>query len=233
MEEFGIHQGVKGGYRYGIDPFLLADFCQIRRGETVVDLGTGTGVIPLLLARRNPPPEKVVALEIQPGLVAMARKNLEQQGSAGLVEVLEGDLRRIGDLLPPQSARVVVSNPPYRKPGSGRQAPGEERARARHELAGGLEDFLGAAAYLLPDGGRLYLIYLAERLTELLDEMRGAGIEPKRLRCVHGRAGDAAKMVLVEGCRRGRPGLKIEAPLFVYEGEGYSAEVRRIYGEGG
>jgi len=123
-----------------------------------------------------------------------------------------------------------VSNPPYRSLGGGRTAPTTERATARHELAGGLEDFLAAAHYLLKQGGRFYLIYLAERLAELLAAMREQRLEPKRLRCIHARPGERALMVLVEGRKSGKPGLTVEAPLYVYAGEeDYSAEVLAMY----
>jgi tRNA1Val (adenine37-N6)-methyltransferase len=111
-------------------------------------------------------------------------------------------------------------------------APVGERAAARHELAGGLADFLEAAARLLGEGGRFAVIFLAERLPELLAAMRAVRLEPKRLRTVHGRSHDEARMVLVEGRKQGRPGLRVEAPLMVYAGDGYSPELASIYREG-
>jgi tRNA1Val (adenine37-N6)-methyltransferase len=112
-------------------------------------------------------------------------------------------------------------------------APVAERAGARHELAGGIADFLAAASRLLSDGGRCYLIFLAERMAELLALMHETRLEPKRLRMVHGRIGDGARMVLVEGRKRGRPGLWVGPPLLIYDGKDYSSEVRSIYGEEG
>lgn len=213
---------------YSLDPFLLADFCALKPNESVADLGTGSGILPLLICHLHTP-KTFHAIEVQPSLLAEAQLLICRHALQERVRLHEGDVRNIAMLLPPQSCQVVVSNPPYRTPGKGRVAPDPERAAARHELHGGLEDFLAAAAYLLGDGGRLYMVYLAERLTDLLAGMRAARLEPKRLRCVHGRAGEVAKMVLVEGRKGGRPGLKLEAPLIVYDGEEYTPEVQGLY----
>jgi len=146
------------------------------------------------------------------------------------VKICAGDVREIAAFQAAQSADLVLSNPPFRPASSGRLAEGDERAAARHEWAGGLEDFLRAAAYLLKNGGRFCIVYLAERLTELLALMQQFKIEPKRLRMVHSRAGQGAKLVLVEGRRAARPGgLQVEPPLYVYEGEEYSSELKEIY----
>jgi len=220
----------KDGYRFSLDPVLLCAFARVGVGETAVDLGTGSGVIPLLLAKRTAAAH-ITGVEIQSQLADRARRSLILNGLQERVSIVEADLRQLRGCLEPQSCDLVLSNPPYRRGGTGRTAPEAERAAARHELAGGLDDFLAAAAYLLKQGGRLYLIYLAERLAELLAAMQRLRLEPKRLRCIHSRSGDDARMVLVEGRRGGRAGLTVEAPLYVYEGEDYSAEVLAMYGE--
>lgn len=218
------------GYRFSLDPVLLVRFVMLRGEERVVDLGSGSGVIPLLLAKLSAAKE-LVGVELQPGLAERARRNVELNSLQQRVRILEGDLRRIRKLLSSGCADLVVSNPPYRQVGRGRISPADERAAARHELAGGLNDFVAAAGWLLNDGGRFVLIYLAERLPELLGAMTAAGIEPKRLRMVHPKQGDPARMVLVEGRKRGRPGLLVEAPLYIYRGEGrdYTEEVLAMY----
>lgn len=222
----------RDGYRFSLDPVLLSAFARVKDGETVADLGTGSGVIPLLLARTTRA-QRIVGVEIQPGLAGRARRSVRLNGLEEQVEIVEADLRAIRKVLPSQSFDVVLANPPFRRPGSGRKAPLAERAAARHELVGGLEDFLKAASFLLNNGGRFYVVYLAERLAELLAVMRAENVEPKRLRCVHSRHGDGARMVLVEGRKGGRGGMAVEAPLFIYDGEGYTDEVRAIYGEQG
>jgi len=221
----------RDGYRFSLDPVLLCAFARLKEGEKVADLGTGSGIIPLLLASRSGA-GRVVGLEIQPDLADRARRSVRLNALEERVEILEGDLRVLPKSLIPRSFDVVLANPPYRRQESGRKAPGAERAAARHELAGGLEDFLAAAASLLKQGGRFYIVYLAERLAELLAAMRRERLEPKRLRCVHSRAAEEARMVLVEGRKGGRSGLTVAPPLFVYEGKRYSDEVLAIYGEG-
>ena len=221
----------RNGYRYSLDPVLLVGFVGPARARRVLDLGTGAGVIPLLLSADDSVAE-VVGLELQHGLAERARRNVELNGLADRLRIVEGDLRRIRDLFPVESFDMVISNPPYRRPESGRIAPQDERAAARHELAGGLVDFLAAASYLLCNGGRFAVIYLAERLAELLDGMRAFRLEPKRLRCVHSRAGEAARLVLVEGRKCGGPGMVVEPPLHVYRSAGrdYSDEILAFYG---
>jgi tRNA1Val (adenine37-N6)-methyltransferase len=221
----------KDGYRFSLDPILLCAFARVERGDAVVDLGTGSGLIPLLLARKTGA-GSIVGIEIQPELADRARRSVRLNGLEEKIEILEEDLRCLSGKMAPQSCDVILTNPPYRRFGSGRQAPQAERALARHEMAGGLDDFLMAASYLLRNAGRFYIIYLAERLGELLALMRERKLEPKRLRCVHSRREEQACMVLVEGRKGGRTGLSVEGPLFVYDGEGYSAEVLSIYGEG-
>lgn len=220
----------QGGYRYALDPFLLCDFAQLRAGERVADLGCGTGIIPLLLAGATAV-EIIVGVEVQPELVACARRNVELNSMERRVEIVQGDVRSLdGDVLSSGRFDVVVSNPPYRVPGRGRVAPDPERAACRHELYGGLRDFLRAAALLLRGKGRLYMVYLAERLPELLSEMRRLHLEPKRMRLVHSRETAEARLVLVEARKDGRPGMQVDAPLIIYAGDKYTAEVTSIFG---
>lgn len=221
----------RDGYRFSLDPILLCGFASVDGVEAVVDLGTGSGVIPLLLARTSAA-TRIVGVELQAGLADRARRSVVLNGLAERIEIVEGDLRAVAGQLGVQSFDLVLSNPPFRQEGSGKIAPEAERAAARHELAGGLADFLKAAALLLRPGGRCCLIYLAERLTDLLLELRRAGLEPKRLRMVQSRSGDSARLLLVEARRGGRPGLVVEAPLLIYAGEAYSPEVLAWYGEG-
>lgn len=221
----------KDGYRFSLDPVLLCAFARAGAEEMVVDLGSGSGVMPQLLATRSDATQ-IIGVERQPAMVDRSRRSVQLNGLEGRITILEGDLRQIRSLLDAQIAQVVVANPPFRKLASGRLSPHSERAQARHEVAGDMADFVAAAAYLLGSGGRCYLVYLAERLAELLELLQQAGLEPKRLRCIHSRVGQAARMVLVESRRGGGVGLTVEAPLYVYDGEDYSDEVLSCYGEG-
>lgn len=220
----------RSGYRFSLDPLLLCAFAEIPDKSRVADLGTGSGVIPLLLARAGKGRE-YVGIELQAGPAGRAERSVRLNGLSGRIRVVCADLRELPDEFVPGSFDAVVTNPPYRKPASGRVAPGMERGAARHELAGGLTDFLRAAALLLNSGGRFYIIYLAERLAELCDEMRTFRLEPKRLRLVHSRAGEPARLALVEGRKNARTGLTVEVPLIVYrEGKGrdYTEEMERL-----
>jgi len=208
------HSQPRSGYRYSLDPFLLADFAAAEKGPSIVDLGTGSGILPLLLARHTPA-RRIVGIEIQGGLAEQARQAVIKAGEQERITIVQADLRTCRELFPPESFDAVVSNPPFRQLGRGRIAPDGERAAARHELHGGLVDFVAAARYLLKQRGRCYLVYLPERLAELLALLREARLEPKRLRCVHGHAGAQASMVLVEARCNGRPGLTVEKPLYV------------------
>jgi tRNA1Val (adenine37-N6)-methyltransferase len=231
LKGFGlqIHQSTDG-YRFSLDPFLLCGFVRVAAAEKVLDLGTGVGVIPLLLTSKFELQE-CVGIEIQQRAATLARRNCAVNHAGDQVRIIEGDLRRHKEIFAPQSFDVVVTNPPYRSLNTGKAAPNLDRAAARHELAGGLVDFVTAAAYLLGNGGRFYAIYLAERLTDLLATMRLKNLEPKRLRLVHSRVGEDAKLVLIEGRRAGNPGLKVDSPLYIYAGDRYSDEVLACYGE--
>jgi tRNA1Val (adenine37-N6)-methyltransferase len=224
----------RNGYRFSLDPVLLADFATLCGEERALDLGTGCGVLPLLLARRSVALQ-IVGWERQPQMVDRARRSVALSQMAGRISIVEADLRQHRDLAPVGSFSLVVSNPPYRTVDSGHIAPDDERAAARHELAGGLDDFLAAAGWCLKNGGRFAIVYLAERLSGLLVGMSAVGIEPKRMRMVHPRQGEPAKMVLVEGRKGGRSGLDVEPPLYIYrmggESRDYTDEVLRIYGE--
>lgn len=220
----------RSGYRFSLDPLLLCAFAQIPETAKVVDLGTGSGVIPLLLASADKGRE-FVGVELQAELAERAERSVTLNGLSARVRIVCADVRELPDEFVPGSVVAVVTNPPYRNPVSGRVAPGAERGAARHELAGGLTDFLRTATFLLNNRGRFFIVYLAERLAELLDEMRTFRLEPKRLRLVHSRAGEPAKLVLVEGRKNARPGLTVEAPLIVYrEGTGrdYTEEMEKL-----
>jgi tRNA1Val (adenine37-N6)-methyltransferase len=217
------------GYRFSIDPVLLCSFADISLRARVADLGTGSGVIPLLLYHYGKG-HAFWAIERQPKMVCRARRTVELNSLQDIVEVVQGDISCLPSELQ-ASFDAVVSNPPYRKQNSGRVAPDDERAASRHEITGTLYDFLHAASFLLKRGGRLFMVYLVERLAEVLTEMRRLQIEPKRLRLVHPRAGEPANLLLVEGRKHGKPGLTVETPLYLYQGpeRDYTSEVLAMY----
>ncbi|GAB4388262.1 MAG: methyltransferase [Thermodesulfovibrionales bacterium] len=216
------------GYRFSMDAVLLHAFVNLRRAGRILDLGAGCGVVGLLLAGRYPA-ARVVLLELQQGLFRLAEENIALNGLEGRVEALQGDIRALPGGM--GLFDLAVSNPPFRKPLSGRLSEGEEKAVARHEMRLKLGELVAAAASVLREKGRFCLVYHPLRLPELMGELSAAGLEPKRALFVHGRKTAEARMVLVEAAKGGRPGLKVEPPIFVYEdGGGYTGEVREIYG---
>lgn len=218
----------RSGYRFSLDALLLADFVTVKRHERLVDLGTGSGVIPLVLARRHPG-LTMLGIECQPSLVQRARRNVSENGFADSVEIVRGDVREIGQTAERGSFDVAVCNPPYRPVGSGRNSPNDERRIARHEVHGGLGDFLSAAEYLLRSKGRVAVIYLAARAVELCVGLRAARLEPKRVRLVHSFVDADASLVLVEAVKLGRGGLQVLPPLIVFRaGKEYSEEAAAI-----
>jgi tRNA1Val (adenine37-N6)-methyltransferase len=216
------------GYRFSIDSLLLASFVGMKRLRRAADFGAGAGIVGLLLALRYPDAE-VTLVELQESLVALARRNIELGGLGARVTALHADIRALPEGL--GAFDLVISNPPFRRPGRGLLSEGEERARARHELTLTLPDLAASGAAHLRHHGRFVAIHLPERLADLLVVFRAHGLEPKRMRMVHGRRESVARMVLVEAVRGGKPGLAVERPLIVYDSIGhYSDEVRLICG---
>ena len=213
-----IIQSVRG-LRYSMDALLLARFAAPRPADRILDLGCGNGAIALLLGYRHPR-LSVVGLEIQPALASRAQRGADLNGLHDRVKIVEGDLRRIKELLPPASFDLVVCNPPYRQLGRGRLNPEPETSRARHELSATLQEVIAAIRYALAPKGRACLIYHASRLTDLLTGLRAERLEPKMLRSIHSYPEGDAELVLVEARREGRSGLRIIAPLFVYQSRG-------------
>jgi tRNA1Val (adenine37-N6)-methyltransferase len=218
----------RSGYRFSLDALLLGHFVTLKKGDRVVDLGTGNGIIPLVLARLHSE-VSVTGVEFQAAMAERAKKNVELNGLGKRIRICQGDVRRIDAVAPPASFDVVVSNPPYRRAGSGRFSANDEKQIARHEICGDLDDFLGTAEFLLRAKGRIALIHLAERAVDLLTSMRRLRLEPKRFRMVHSRAEAAASLLLVEGVKNGRGGMEILPPLIVYrQGKEYSDEVAAV-----
>jgi len=217
------------GYRFSIDAVLLADYTKPRPEETAVDLGTGCGVIPLILAFRYPE-TRFVGIEIQSTLAELAARNVQENDMSNRITIICRDMKAVSKDLIQGPIDLVVSNPPYRKPDSGRINPNPQRAVARHEIKVTLEEVVQTAARLLRYGGRFTTIYPAERLVDLISRMRSEGIEPKKVRTVHSRSGADAKLMLVEGVKGGRPGVDIAPPLVVYQDEGvYTEEVENMF----
>jgi len=209
----------KEGYRFSVDAPILASWVKVKRGEKALELGTGNGVIAVILARKFKELE-IVALEVQKELAELAKKNAELNGVSERMRVLEMDVKECHRHLEAQGFDLVVCNPPYFPKGHGRLSLHTQEVLARHEVLGTIEDFLRASSYLLKYGGRCYYIYPPERLLRLLYAMKAHKLEPKRLRFVHPSPGKPSRMVLVEAVKGAKEGLKVESPLFIFDQKG-------------
>jgi len=229
---FGGRIGIRqdsDGYRFSIDAVILAAHTNPRPTDRIVDLGTGCGVIALMLAYRHPE-TRIWAVEVQPELAEMARRNVVENGMASRITVLEQDLTGLAAGMVGGPVDLVVSNPPYRKSRSGRLNPERQKAVARHEIRATLADVLQSARRILKRRGRFVAVYPAERLVDMIAQMRVSGIEPKRVRMVHSDRCGEARLFLVEGVSGGKPGVKVAAPLFIYSRRGvYCREVQRMF----
>ncbi len=216
-------------FRLGSDSVLLAFFASQIRARKALDLGCGSGVIALSLAFQNKNLH-VDAIDISEAAVELTAENAAVNGLSERINAICGDIRLHRELLSAGRYDLVVTNPPYFAASRGKTASSREMALARGECACGLSDILEAAAYLLRWGGSFAAVYRPERLSELLCKMTAAGIEPKRLRMVQYKAYSAPNMVLVEGRRGGRTGLKLEPPLIMAGEDGSDTEeIKRIY----
>lgn len=231
IRDIKVYQN-KEGYRFSVDAVLLYSFADMRYARNIADLGTGSGIIGLLLARKYPK-ASVVLVELQESLYRLTLKNITINNLEDRVTAVLSDIRHLKDSVGPGKHDLVVSNPPFRKPTTGKLSVGLERSIARHELALKFSDLAEAASHLLKAKGRFFMIYHPERLLEAFDALRLYRIEPKRVRFVHNDAYAESKIVLIEAVKEARPGIKIEPPLFIYHRDGsYTEEVSAMYGDG-
>lgn len=222
------------GFSFNTDSILLAAFSMPAPGEKCAELGTGCGVVPLLWCLRARP-GRVWAAEIQPEACSMARRSVSYNRMEDRISVVEGDLKRLAASgAVPGGLDLVACNPPYQPDGTGLKSADEHLRIARHEVACGFSDVAAAAASLLRWGGRFCCCMRPERLCDAVLLLRGAALEPKRLRFVQQRRSKAPFLFLLQAARGGKPGLAVEPVLFVEaEGGGCSEEMRAVYGEYG
>jgi tRNA1Val (adenine37-N6)-methyltransferase len=219
------------GYRFSLDALLLAGLTKAKPHDVVIDLGTGSGVVLLVLAFLDMG-RKLVGLEIQPELALLAQKNVELNGFSDRIEVMREDLRRVGKLFSAGQFDLVVSNPPYRRLGTGRINPQPQRAAARHELTASVSDVFAAGRHLLSPGGRLTVIYPSTRLDHLLLSARDYGFSPRELTVIHSTGVSPARLVHLECRKGGGEELRIAPPFCIYQEDGsYTEAMRRIFGK--
>jgi tRNA1Val (adenine37-N6)-methyltransferase len=220
----------KEAFRFGVDAVLLANFARVKRGMRVIDLCTGTGIVPFVLAGKTNA-SHITGVEIQSEMVEMANRSTQYNKLEDRLEFINGDLKDLRLLKSLPKADVLTVNPPYKLQNSGIINPDDKNAIARHEICCTLEDVIIACRTLLKDNGRMYMVHRPDRLADILCTMRKHKIEPKTIRMIHPNTKKAPNIVLVEGQRDGGAFLKWEPPLYVYNDDGgYTEEIERIYG---
>lgn len=220
----------KDGFCFGMDAVLLSGFTQVKPGERAIDLGTGTGIIPILLEAKTDGAH-FTGLEIQKMSADMARRSVALNGLSEKISIVEGDIKEAGFLFGKASFDVVTSNPPYMTGSHGLVNPEMPKAIARHEILCTLEDVIGQATALLREGGRFYMVHRPFRLAEIMTLMVNYHLEPKRMRLVYPFVDKEPNMVLIEGLKGGRSRITVEKPLIVYKEPGiYTDEIYDVYG---
>lgn len=220
----------KQGFRFGVDAVLLSNFANVKNKHRVVDLCTGTGIIPFLIQGKYKPKE-IIGIEIQDDMVEMANRSSKYNELENVVKFVNADLRNLELLKNLGKFDVLTVNPPYKLNNSGIINPHDKLAIARHEILCNLEDVIIAARQLLKDNGRIFMVHRPERLIDIFELMRKHRIEPKRVQMIQPNTNKAPNIVLVEGQRDGGAYLKWETPIYVYNEDGtYTKEINRIYG---
>ena len=215
---------------FGMDAVLLSGFARVKDGAHVLDLGTGTGIIPILLeAKTNA--AHLTGLEIQEDSADMARRSVRLNGLEGKIDIVTGDIKEAGSLFDAASFDVVTCNPPYMTDKHGLTNPSDAKAIARHEILCTLEDVVAQTAKLLRPGGNFFMVHRPFRLAEIIVLLRTYKLEPKRMQLVYPYADKEPNMVLLEANRGGRPRMTVEKPLIIFKEPGvYMPEIRDIYG---
>lgn len=219
-----------GRFCFGMDAVLLSGFARVKPGEKALDLGTGTGIIPILLEAKTKG-EHFTGLEIQPESADMAARSVAYNHLEEKVDIVTGDIKGASQIFGASSFDVVTTNPPYMIGQHGLVNEGDAKAIARHEILCDLDDILRESARILPPGGRFYMVHRPFRLAEIFSKMVAYRIEPKRMQMVYPFVDKEPNMVLIEGLRDGKSRLTVEKPLIVFEKPGvYTKEITEIYG---
>lgn len=215
---------------FGMDAVLLSGFVHAKKGESLLDLGTGTGILPLLLSVKTPCAH-LTGLEIQEESADMARRSVQLNGLEEKISIVTGDIREAGALFEPASFDCITCNPPYMIGEHGIRNPQGPKAIARHEVLCTFRDVAAAAARLLHPGGRFFLVHRPFRLSELLVTLTEYKLEPKRMQLVYPYVDKEPNMVLIEAVRGGNPRITVEKPLIIFERQGvYTPEIRDKFG---
>lgn len=208
---------------FGVDAVFLSDFVRVRPGESVLDLGTGNGIIPVLLSAKTEA-RHITGLEIQADTAEMARRSVAHNHLEDRIDIVTGDIKEAAELFRPAFFDVITTNPPYMLADHGIRNPDDAKAVARHEILCTLDDILRESMRLMQDKSRFYMIHRPFRLTEIMIKMHQYKIEPKRIRFVHPYIDKEPAMVLIEGVRGAKPRVTVEPPLIIYDRNGTAEE---------
>lgn len=225
---YKIIQNTKG-FCFGMDAVLLSGFAKVKKGEKVLDMCTGTGIIPILLEAKTQG-DHFSAIEIQEEVADMARRSVALNCLDKKIDIVTGDIKECTKYFKASSFDVVTCNPPYMVQGNGSTGENTPRAISRHEILCSISDVFASACKMLRYGGRMYIIHRSERLADIFTASRAHNMEPKELRLVYPYADKGSELLLMELTKGGRPGLKALPPLIIYTGNGsYTDEVYDIY----
>ena len=228
---YGIIQN-PARFCFGMDAVLLSGFAKAKAGEKVLDLGTGTGIIPILMEAKTDAAD-FTALEIQEESADMARRSVAYNHLEDKIKVVTGDIKDASKLFGASSFHVITTNPPYMIGTHGENSPSTAKAIARHEVLCTLDDILRESARLLMPGGRFYMVHRPFRLAEIFSTLKKYHLEPKRMQLVYPFVDKEPNMVLIEAMKGGNPRITVEKPLIVYEMPGvYTKDIRELYGDG-
>ena len=220
----------KDGFCFGIDSVLLSDFAKnIRHNSKVIDLGTGTGIINILLSGKTKA-SKFIGVEIQEEVAEMAKRSVELNNLEDKITILNENILNLKNLYDARSFDAVVTNPPYKKINTGLINENNKKLISRHEITASLKDFIHISSYLLKDFGEFYMVHRPDRLVDIFQVMREEKIEPKLIKFVYPKADKKANLVLIKGVKKGKPFLEYDNNLVVYNEDGsYTDEILKIY----
>ena len=220
----------KDGFCFGVDSVLLSDYAKkIKKNARVIDIGTGTGIISLLLCKKTNL-SKIYGIEIQEDVAEMATRSIRLNNLEDKFEVINTNIKDIFDVLEPHKYDVVVTNPPYKKADTGVKSIDKKQLISRHEVECTLEDVIEQSSKLLKDLGEFYMVHRAERLVDIMCLLRKYKLEPKNIRFVHSKADEKPSLILVRAVRAAKEFLKIDKPLVIYKDNGeYTDEILEIY----